>query len=180
MDYLTQKKRVKYTYDLGGNILSESIYTLSGDTESFDKTITYTYDEGCWGDKLKVYNKKDIEYDTIGNPTKYRDDFEFSWSNGRQLNRLKQGDLEVRYTYDDTGLRLSKTVNGVEYTYLYEGGLLVQETRDKKVFDYSYDASGNLTMLRYKSSPTASALHLYVLVEHNLQFRLLSRHVHLT
>ena len=64
--------------------------------------------------------------------------------------------MDVEYTYDDTGLRLTKTVNGEKYTYLYEGGLLVQETRGTKVFNYSYDANGELTMLKYQSKPTSS------------------------
>ena len=64
--------------------------------------------------------------------------------------------MDVEYTYDDTGLRLTKTVNGEKYTYLYEGGLLVQETRGTKVFNYSYDANGELAMLTFQSNPGGS------------------------
>ena len=74
------------------------------------------------------------------------------WSKGRQLESLTQNGETISYTYDDSGMRLTKTVGGVEYTYLYEGGLLVQETRGSDIFDFSYDAEGNLCMLSYSST----------------------------
>ena len=58
-------------------------------------------------------------------------------------------------------MRLSKTVDGVEHTYLYENGLLVQETRGSKIFDYSYDANGNIRMLKYRTGPTGSVNYFY-------------------
>lgn len=84
-----------------------------------------------------------------------------SWSNGRQFDSLTKNGNTVNYTYDTNGMRLSKTVDGVEYTYLYENGLLVQETRGSKVFDYSYDANGRLAMLRYQAGPTSSIYYFY-------------------
>lgn len=47
-------------------------------------------------------------------------------------------------------MRLSKTVDNVKYTYLYEGGLLVQEIRDNRILDYSYDANGRPRMVKYR------------------------------
>lgn len=78
---------------------------------------------------LTIHNGQTITYDDIGNPTDYRDGMTFEWSNGRQLDSYTKGDTNVEYTYDNDGMRLTKTVDGVEYTYLYENGLLVQETR---------------------------------------------------
>ena len=83
------------------------------------------------------------------------------WSNGRQLKSYTKNGETVSYTYDTDGMRLSKTVDGVKYTYLYEGGLLVQETRGSKIFDYSYDANGNIRMLKYRTSPTGSVTYVY-------------------
>lgn len=69
--------------------------------------------------------------------------------------------LTASNTYDANGMRLSKTVDGVEYTYLYQDGLLVQETRGSKIFDYSFDANDNLTMLKYRTSSKGSVSYLY-------------------
>ena len=107
------------------------------------------------------YDGQAITYDDIGNPLTYRDGFVSSWSNGRQLDSYTKDGETVNYTYDTNGMRLSKTVDGVEYTYLYKDGLLVQETRGSKVFNYSYDANGKLTMLKYQSSPTGYVSYLY-------------------
>ncbi len=170
VDYRTSNKRVKYTYDNGGNIESEEIYKISGDTETLEEINTYTYyksdsnsnDENDWGDLLTCYSNKkisnqkinnhEITYDEIGNPLEYRDGFKFNWSNGRQLDSYEKDGKTVNYTYDANGMRLTKTVDGVKHTYLYQDGLLVQETKGTDVFDYSYDANGRLTMLSYSST----------------------------
>lgn len=162
VDYLTQNKRVEYTYDLGGNITKEKIYTLADDgTATLSETNSYVYGDSSWGDKLTRYKGQTITYDSIGNPTKYRDGFEFTWSNGRQLDSLTKDEKTVNYTYDSDGMRLSKTVDGVEYTYLYKDGLLVQETRGDITLDYSYDANGRLCMGAYRSSANATTSYFY-------------------
>ena len=153
VDYLTQNKRVVYTYDLGGNITKEKIYTLADDgTATLSSSNSYTYGDTSWSDKLTRYKGQTITYDSIGNPLTYRDGITFTWSNGRQLDSYTKDGETVNYTYDTNGMRLSKTVDGVKYTYLYEGGLLVQETRGSDIFDYSYDANGSLCMLSYSST----------------------------
>ena len=147
VDYLTQNKRVVYTYDSGGNIKEEKIYTVdSNGTVTLSDTKAYVYGDTNWKDKLTTYEGQAITYDNIGNPLTYRDGFTFTWSNGRQLQSLTKDGKTVNYTYDDSGMRLSKTVDGVEYTYLYIDGLLVQETRGEMILDYSYDSNGNLSM----------------------------------
>lgn len=165
VDYRTSNKRVKYTYDDGGNIELEQIYTVSGDTETLTKTNTYTYGDDNWGDKLTAYNSNNITYnityDAIGNPKKYRNGFTFTWSNGKQLDTLTRGTTTASYKYDDSGLRISKTANGVEYTYLYQDGLLVQETRGEMILDYSYDENGRIRMGAYRKTASATPGYFY-------------------
>ena len=110
---------------------------------------------------LTSYNKPPIEYDAIGNPITYRDGMSMLWSNGRQLDSYTKDGKTVSYTYDTDGIRLTKTVDNVKYTYLYENGLLIQETRGDKIFDYSYDANGSIRMLTYRANATATAVTLY-------------------
>lgn len=59
-----------------------------------------------------------FSYHVIGNPRTYRDGITFTWSNGKQLDTLTRGTTTADYNYDNSGLRISKTANGVEYTYL--------------------------------------------------------------
>ncbi len=162
VDYLTKKKRVEYTYDLGGNITKEKIYTLADDgTATLSESNSYVYGDSSWGDKLTKYKKQLIEYDAIGNPTKYRDGFKFTWSNGRQLDSYTKDGETVSYTYNADGMRLSKTVDEVEHTYLYEDGLLVQEIKGDRILDYSYDANGKLAMVKYSIPHQNYASYFY-------------------
>ena len=86
-----------------------------------------------WGDKLTRYNGETITYDEIGNPLSYRDGMEMTWLN----------------------------VNGVEYTYEYLNGHLMHETRGEKVFDYCYDANGQLYAVSYKANSSTDAVTYY-------------------
>ncbi len=58
-------------------------------------------------------------------------------------------------------MRLTKTVDGKLYTYLYKNGLLVQETRGDEIFDYSYDANGRISMLAYRATESATPSYYY-------------------
>ena len=114
-----------------------------------------------WGDKLTRYNGETITYDEIGNPLSYRDGMEMSWLNGRKLTTLQSGNDSISYKYDSNGVRTSKTVNGVEYTYEYLNGQLMHETRGEKVFDYCYDANGQLYAVSYKANSSTDAVTYY-------------------
>ena len=114
-----------------------------------------------WGDKLTRYNGETITYDEIGNPLSYRDGMEMSWLNGRKLTTLQSGNDSISYKYDSNGVITSKTVNGVEYTYEYLNGHLMHETRGEKVFDYCYDANGQLYAVSYKANSSTDAVTYY-------------------
>ena len=140
-------KTITYTYDAYGNILSR---TVNGET------VNYTYGtdaDAGWSKLLKSYDGKNIDYDAIGNPTYYLG-ADLTWTNGRQLKKYQTDDITVTYTYDDAGMRTSKTVNGKESTYLYLDGKLHGEVRVGHHIHYSYDSYGNLSVIKYYTNDT--------------------------
>ena len=137
-------KSYKYTYDAGGNLISETVTDSNGTTSN-----AYEYNNSNWGDVLTSYNGQNITYDEIGNPLTYRDGMSMTWKNGRQLATLTNGDTSISYGYDSGSVRTTKTVNGVKYTYAYLNGQLMYETRGDAKFYYSYDANGILYNVRY-------------------------------
>ena len=56
------------------------------------------------------------------------------------------------YTYDASGIRTSKTVNGVKTEYLTAGGSILAEKKNGKWQQYLYDGSGQLMAIRYKGA----------------------------
>ena len=132
-----------YTYDNAGNI-----------TKAVKNGVTYnyTYGDSTWKDLLTAYNGSSITYDTIGNPTKYYNGWNFTWEHGREMATATNGTTSLSFKYDANGLRTSKTVNGVEHTYYYYGGKLLRETYDGNTLDFYYDASGVPYMLEYNGT----------------------------
>lgn len=132
-----------YTYDNAGNILETKKYTYTEDKlgKLLEKN-TYTYSDSEWKDLLTEYNGQAITYDEIGNPISYRDGYSFKWQNGRQLASLQNDGIEIKYTYDASGIRTSKTINGTKTDYKLNGSTIVAETTKDKTTWYDYDASG--------------------------------------
>lgn len=58
-------------------------------------------------------------------------------------------------------MRISKTVNGVKYTYAYVNGLLMYETRGDAKFYYSYDANGMLYSVKYTLTDSSALMTYY-------------------
>ena len=160
-DYINQKQ-YRYDYDEAGNILTETVSRIGAHGQLYDSRVnTYGYDDANWVDKLTSYNGETITYDEIGNPLSYRDGMTMTWLNGRKLTTLQSGNDSISYKYDSNGVRTSKTVNGVEYTYEYLNGQLMHETRGEKVFDYCYDANGQLYAVSYKANSSTNAVTYY-------------------
>ena len=160
-DYINQKQ-YRYDYDEAGNILTETVSRIGAHGQLYDSRVnTYGYDDANWGDKLTSYNGETITYDEIGNPLSYRDGMTMIWLNGRKLTTLQSGNDSISYKYDSNGVRTSKTVNGVEYTYEYLNGKLMHETRGEKVFDYCYDTNGQLYAVSYKANSSTDAVTYY-------------------
>ena len=160
-DYI-ENRRYKYTYYYGGNIYREKRYALNNGSPTYLGTDEYTYGDGSWGDLLTQYKGQNITYDAIGNPLTYRDGITFTWENGRQLHSYIKNNQTTTFTYDADGMRLGRVVNGTtQYSYLYNGGKLIQETKGSYILDYFYDANGQAVAVRLRSSGDPEGTYYY-------------------
>jgi RHS repeat-associated protein len=128
-----------YDYDLGGN--------LRAVTENGVVTKILHYDNPGWRDQLTAYTTenatKTLAYDAIGNLAQY-DGHTYTWQKGSQLASIS-GNVNAQYTYDYTGLRSSKTVDGVKTDFVWAGGLLMAQIgSDGNVIAWSYDQGGKM------------------------------------
>ena len=74
----------------------------------------------------------------------------------------------MSFTYNDEGLRTSKTVNGATTTYLYDGTRLIAEYAPTYTCVYIYDEAGAIIGARYISTAENSTWQTYFF-EKNLQ-----------
>ena len=141
----TAGKAWNYTYDNGGNILSRTEYTCSssGTVSGSGTTTSYTYGDAEWGDLLTAYNGEEITYDGIGNPLSYRG-WTMNWQGGRQLASMTKGSDTLNFVYNESGLRTSKTVNGVTHSYVWQGSKLAADITDAYALYFHYDSSGEV------------------------------------
>ena len=121
-----------YTYDNRGNITSK---TINGTETEF------TYANSGWKDQLISVNYVELTYDEIGNVLTYGDK-EFTWNTGRNLERIVDGENEFSYTYDESGIRTSKTVNGVTTYYNTKNGVILSQTDGENTWYFQYDNNG--------------------------------------
>lgn len=56
----------------------------------------------------------------------------------------------MSFNYDDDGVRVSKTVNGVTTHYVYNGNILISEYSDTETIVYIYDVNGSPLGFRYR------------------------------
>ena len=110
-----------------------------------------TYSTGAWGDQLA-----NTTYDAVGNPLTYNG-FTMTWS-GRQLKSMVKngGQYSYSFTYNDEGIRTSKTSQGVKHTYMLEGSRIVGEQFGVHFLLYLYDESGAPIGLQYRSTSYAA------------------------
>ena len=66
----------------------------------------------------------------------------FTWDKVRQLSSVSDTDLQVDYTYDDSGIRTSKTVNGVTTHYNTKDGVILAQSDGNNTLYFQYDTSG--------------------------------------
>lgn len=113
-------KTYLYTYDGNGNILSKGIYDYSTeDTLENEEIILYNYND--FNDHLTNYDGQTIEYDSIGNPTVYKDKV-LCW-NQREL--IQYGNCS--FTYSNTHIRTSKYAKNKKSEYIYDGSMILKE-----------------------------------------------------
>ncbi len=163
-----------WSYDNAGNILSKKTYALTaaGSTPTtLYSTNTYGYNDTEWGDLLTKFRSHTITCDEVGNPLSYynRSSYSFSWKNGGQLATASKGSYTLSFTYDDNGIRTSKTVNGVEHVYTLNGSQIVSEAWGNELLIYIYDAEGSPIGMQYRSKGMAAADFDTYWFEKNLQ-----------
>lgn len=109
---------VTIEYNMRLSSLSKYNYNITRisnlDFEEPLQNIPYAYPISGWRDKLLSYKDQAFEYDTLGNPTKYRNK-KLEWSHGKQLDKyskVNEDNIEIpvaSYTYNANGIRTSKT-----------------------------------------------------------------------
>lgn len=146
------KQRYKYAYDKIGRLISEKdldgnreicyTYDNSGNilTKIDNGTITdYRYKDGT--DRLMSFGTELFAYDDMGNPTTYRN-MSCMWEKGRQLKSISDGANTVSFTYDEFGMRTTKTAGGITMNYVYENGKLLREVTGSEKIDFVYGSDG--------------------------------------
>ena len=138
-----------YGYDSAGNIVANK-YDKTYFGSYFEKT--YTYGDGEWKDQLSSFNGQDFGYDALGNPTLYKG-ATLTWSEGRRLASYNNGAYSLTFAYDSSGKRIKKTVNGMEYNYIYSGDTVIAITRsdNSSVLNFICDENGDYIGFTYGS-----------------------------
>ena len=142
-----------YSYDLGGNILKKERFAYA-DTTTPLETVTYTYGDANWRDKLTAVNGNAIAYDAIGNPLS-DGTWTYTWQNGRQLQKMQKAGVTAEFVYNADGLRVQKTVNGVVTKYTLHGKNVVHMTSGADELHFFYDAQNRPAVVVYNGVPYA-------------------------
>ncbi len=149
------------TNDNRGNITSIRRYTYTTGTPSgtpLSETILF-YKTSGWKDQITrveehvggtLQKTSTYVYDSIGNITSITSDSSqsFEWE-GRRLVEHTIGGVTYTYTYNDQGIRTSKS-NGITTTeYFLDGSLVLFEKTGNDVIYYTYDVDGSLLSMNY-------------------------------
>ena len=141
-DNLLSETTYVYEYNADGNMANRKAYVY-GSCETDDLLDETYYEYGNkWKDQMTDISGMKISYDEIGNPISYRDGMEFVWA-GKMLSGVKGTD-EIEFTYNNEGIRTSKTVNGNITEYVIEGKDIIFEISDEETVAYIYDSDMNV------------------------------------
>ena len=143
----------KYTYDLGGNILKKERFAYADTTNPLE-TVTYTYGDANWRDKLTAVNGSTIRYDAIGNPLS-DGTWTYTWQNGRQLQKMQKSGVTAEFVYNADGLRVQKTVNSVVTKYTLHGKNIVHMISGADELHFFYDAQNRPAVVVYNGAAYA-------------------------
>ena len=62
---------------------------------------------------------------------------------GRNLESIVDGNNKYSYTYDETGIRTSKTINGKTTYYNTKDGVILSQTDGTNTMYFQYDTNGS-------------------------------------
>jgi RHS repeat-associated protein len=136
-----------WAYNSGKNITSKTEYAYTAPDQTPTSPISttpYTYsDSRGWADMLTSYNGNTITYDGSGNPLT-DGTWIYTWEAGKNLVGLSKTGNSTSYTYNDDGIRTSKTVNGTTTLYSLRRNLVTAESNGTDTIYYRYDNDNNL------------------------------------
>lgn len=135
----------RYIYDTYGNITAREYYEY--DTKNLLSQQSFTYNK-AWSDQIKTIDGEEIFYDHAGNPVTYTKGMKLKWT-GRRLDQIQTTDKNITYTYNEEGIRNSKTINGTTTNYVIEGQDIIYEKTGENETWYIYDADTKVTGLIY-------------------------------
>lgn len=112
--------------------------------------LIYLYSDEGWLDELKYESYSEfyspdtsvpLTYDENGNVLTFGSK-SFTWSSGRNLATYTDDNYNCSYTYDENGIRTSKTVNGVTTYYNTKDGVILSQTDGTNTMYFQYDNNG--------------------------------------
>ena len=121
-----------YAYDNRGNITNKNVNGA---------ITTFNYSNDGWNDKLTSINNTALTYDANGNVLTYGTK-SFTWANGRNLAQIIDGNNTYSYTYDENGIRTSKSVNGVTTYFNTKDGVILSQADNKNTMYFQYNKTG--------------------------------------
>ena len=107
----------------------------------------YTYGNSVWNDLLTSYGGQAISYDAQGNPTSYLG-HTLTWEKGRQLKSFDSN----AYTYNASGIRMTKTVGGVKHTYTLDGTKIIREVWGSNTLFPLYGVDDSVCGINYNGN----------------------------
>lgn len=169
-------RTILYSYDLGGNIRTKKQYPYSTGTPSgLVKQWTYNYANASWTDLLTsvttttysggvgTSTTDQVSYangqagKVTGLPSQMGGNA-LTWTWGNELSTVENTSQRVSYTYNDAGIRTSKSVlnktSGVTTTstYVLDGDKVVFETVGANKLHYSYNSAGDLVSVNFNGA----------------------------
>ena len=79
--------------------------------------------------------------------------WQYEWVNGRQLARIYSVDTDASFVYNENGLRVQKTVNGVVTKYTLYGKNIVHMTQGSNELHFFYDAQNKPAVVVFNGTP---------------------------
>jgi RHS repeat-associated protein len=169
-----------YTYDKAGNIDKKQTYgytTSSTISTPLYSTNDYKYEISAWKDLLTSFGGTTITYDGAGNPTSGyfgHSTVDLEWASGRRLSRISADEeFDISFTYNDSGIRTSKNVDGTVHYYTLEDNMILSEEwtvrTTQYLIIYHYDAYGSPIGMSYRTSAYGEGQYDHFLYVKNLQ-----------
>ena len=88
---------------------------------------------------------------------------------GGRLTSAEGNEYELSFTYNEEGIRTSKTVDGTMHTYNLNGSQIITEEWDNHLLIYLYDADGSPMGMRYRKESYGQYVYDTFWFDKNLQ-----------